>query len=121
MTGRNTVFLVVALFTLNVVTLVRMRLLPEEWIVAKHVLSEEADTEATLTEMGPMKEMVVGHYVRLYKEHATANTFASVVLLLDACFVFAVGVVLGTQREMKEVMTTEPPAEGDAEDRETQP
>ena len=121
MTRKPAVVMVVVLFALNAAILVGMKLLPEESPVFKDVFPEAVDMEKAVTEKGSMKDMAGAHYVRLYRKHTTANTVASVVLLLNACFIFAVGVVLCAQRQMKGVKTTEPPAGADAEDRAAQP
>ena len=117
MMAKRTAVLVVVLFTLNAATVVWMQLLPKESLLLKDLFSEEVDTDKAFTGEGLVKDMAGAHYVRLYRKHATANTVASVVLFLDACFVFAVALALCVHRETKESMTTKPPAGADAEDR----
>jgi len=117
MIGKRTAVLVAVLFTLNAATLVWMKLLPEESPVLKDVFPEKVDIDKALL----VKDMAGAHYVRLYRKHAAANTIASVLLFLDACFVFAVALVLCMRRETKELMTTKPPAGVDAEDGAAQP
>ena len=119
MTKRYIAIPVALLFTLNAAALVWMRLLPEESFVLKGVFPDDfdgADMNAGVTAKGTIKDMAGAHYVWLYRKYTTANTVASVVLFLNACFLLAVGMVLSGKGQTKEAETTEQPAASNAED-----
>lgn len=114
MTRRPIAILVVLIFTLNAAALVWMRLLPEESFVLKGAFAKGTDIDAADTAKERIREMAGTHYVELYRKHRTANTIASIVLLLDACFLLAMGIVVCCKRQMREAATTEPADSPDA-------
>ena len=121
MTGRLIAVLVVVLFALNAALLVWMRLLPKESMLIQGVFPEKVDIDKSISASTLTKDMAGSRYAHLYRKQAFANTAAWVVLMLDACFIFAVGVVLCIQRGMKGIVTTEPTAAADGEDAAAEP
>jgi hypothetical protein len=117
--------LITLLFVLNAALLVWMAVLPGEWALIRGAIPEwdndslgKVPIENLSVSADGLKEIAGARYAYLYRKHALACKVAWVVLLLDACFIFAVGVFfVCIEQQMKRGPTTEPPVERDAQAR----
>ncbi|MHC4402827.1 MAG: hypothetical protein ACYTG0_24465 [Planctomycetota bacterium] len=112
---------IVILFVANLAAVAWLQALPRESevtsIASKALFREETEAE-TLAEKDAtiwLLKAIGSSYVSWYRKHRVAATVVTCVLIADACFVFATGVILCARGQTpEEENAADPPAEAES-------